>query len=182
MIDIKKILTDNGVSGEVVDTIADTIKAELPKDFVPKNQYNKKVGQIDYLNNKIADLEANASNDTSKADYEALKNEFETYKSDIENGKVTETKTNAIKELLKSQGVKNDKLANLLIKEFDINSIELEDNKIKGADDLLKPIRENYNDFFTTTTVEGASPATPPQSTPTHTESNPLADALGKLL
>ena len=31
MIDIKKILADNGITGDVVNTIADTIKAEIPE-------------------------------------------------------------------------------------------------------------------------------------------------------
>jgi hypothetical protein len=60
--DLKAILKRCGLEGELVDTIADTIKAEIPKEFVSKQQYNKKVGAIDELNNTIADLEAKIEN------------------------------------------------------------------------------------------------------------------------
>lgn len=163
MIDIKKILTDNGVSGEVVDTIADTIKAEIPKEFVSKAQYNKKVAKIDELNNTIADLEAEGENDTSKKELEELKAEYDKYKNSVESEKTNAVKVNAIKKLLNENGVKNEKLANLLIKEIELDKIEFdEDKNIKGVDDLIKPIKENYGDFFSKTTIQGNPPTTPP--------------------
>lgn len=163
MIDIKKILTDAGVSSELVDTIADTIKAEIPKEFVAKTQYNKKVAQIDELNNKVADLEATSSNDTSKAELETVKAEFEAYKNNIETEKVNGTKKSKLTELLKKEGA-NEKLVGLLLKEFDLEKIEIDGDNIKDWDNVIKPVKEGYSDCFATVETVGNPPATPPQN------------------
>lgn len=165
MIDIKKILTDAGVSSELVDTIADTIKAEIPKEFVAKTQYNKKVAQIDELNNKVADLEATSSNDTSKTELETVKAEFEAYKNNIETEKVNGTKKSKLTELLKKEGA-NEKLVGLLLKEFDLEKIEIDGDNIKDWDNVIKPVKEGYSDCFAKVETVGNPPATPPKGNP----------------
>lgn len=115
--DLKAILKRCGLEGELVDTIADTIKAEIPKEFVSKQQYNKKVGAIDELNNTIADLEAkieNSNTDEYKSKYEALQSEFDTYKNNIEVEKSNEQKRGLLTEQLKKEGFneKNTKVVN----------------------------------------------------------------------
>ena len=165
MFDIKKILTDNGVSSEVVDTIANTIKAEIPKEFVSKVQYRKKTDEVDNLNGKIADLEIEvqkAGTDEYKSKYETLEADFNTYKADIENGKTLVEKTNLVKAIMTEQGFKNERLANLLLKDLDLNNIEIEGGKIKDTESLVKNLNDNYSDFKTTTEVGGNPPATPP--------------------
>lgn len=169
MIDIKKILTDAGVSSELVDTIADTIKAEIPKEFVSKVQYNKKVAAIDGLNETIADLEAKANNantDEYKSKYEALENEFNEFKQGIETEKVNGTKKSKLTELLKKEGA-NEKLVGLLLKEFDLEKIEIDGDNIKDWDNVIKPVKEGYSDCFATVETVGNPPATPPKGNPT---------------
>ncbi len=158
--DLKKILLDNGVSSELVDTIADTIKAEIPKEFVSKAQYSKKVTLIDELNNSIADLEAKNGKDDYKQKYEALNTEFENFKAGIETEKVNTTKKNVIIEGLKNEGF-NDKIVNLLLKEFDLDKVEIEEDKVKGWEDTIKPFKETYADFIQVEQTEGTPPATP---------------------
>lgn len=159
--DIKSILKNNGVSSELVDTIADTIKAEIHQDFVSKVQYSKKVNYIDELNTKIADLEAKANTDEYKTKYETLENEYNNYKVEIEKEKVNNNKTNILKTQLKSEGV-NDKLINLLLKEFDLEKIELENENVKNWENIIKPVKENYGDLFSKTKTEGNPAINPP--------------------
>lgn len=163
--DIKAILSKHGIEADKVTAITDEIKMEIPKEFVPKSQYNKKVSQIDDLNNQVADLEAKAENfntDEYKSKYEALNQEFETYKTNLETQKVQQTKADKLREALMGNGIKNEKLANLLLKELDIDAVELEDGALKGHEELLNGIKENYSDFFGVTKVVGNNPATPP--------------------
>lgn len=176
--DIKKILLDNGVSSEVVDTIADTIKAEIPKEFVSKTQYAKKVNLIDELNNSIADLEAKGGNDDYKTKYEALNTEFENFKTGLETEKANSTKKNVIIEGLKKEGF-NDKIVNLLLKEFDLDKVEIEEDKVKGWEDTIKPFKETYSDFIQVESTEGTPPATPTNTgAGTGTEPTSLREAL----
>lgn len=175
--DIKKILLDNGVSSEVVDTIADTIKAEIPKEFVSKAQYSKKVGLIDDLNTTIADLEAKAGNEEFKTKFDDLSIEFNNYKQGIENEKVNSQKKNLITSNLKKEGF-NDKIINLLLKEFDLDKIEVEEDNIKDWDNTITPLKETYADFIQVEGTEGQPPASPANNIPTGAEPNSLREAL----
>lgn len=164
--DLKAILKRCGLEGELVDTIADTIKAEIPKEFVSKQQYNKKVGAIDELNNTIADLEAkieNSNTDEYKSKYEALQSEFDTYKNNIEVEKTNEQKRGLLTEQLKKEGF-NEKILKLLTKEIDLETLEIENNAIKDWDNIVNPLKENYSDFIKQESVSGLGSVQPPNN------------------
>ena len=180
--DLKAILKKYGVEGEAVDNIADAINQEIPKNFVSKNQYSKKVNLIDELNNTIADLEAKTKTDEYKVKYEDLETEFNNYKLEIENQKTREVKGTTLINALKGEGF-NEKIINLLSKNFDFDKIEIEEGKIKGWEDMVKPYKEEYADFIGIETQTGNPPANPPATGgEIKTESNPLADALSKYI
>lgn len=159
--DIKAILKSHGIEEEVASTIAEKLNAEIPKEFVSKKQYQKKVSAIDELNETIADLEAKATSNGAQEELDKLKQEFETYKNNIETEKTNATKSSTLREQLKAEGF-NEKMIKLLEKNFDLESIEIEEDKIKGWDDMIKPIREEYADFIPVETQTGNPPATPP--------------------
>lgn len=164
MLDIKAILKANGIEGEVADTISEAIKQDIPKDFVSKAQYSKKVNAIDELNNKIADLEAAATNpDSSKAELERVQAEFEAYKQNIETEKTNASKSSTLREQLKAEGF-NEKIINLLTKNFDLDKIEIEEGKIKGWEEMVKPMKEEYGEFISVETQTGNPPANPPSN------------------
>lgn len=180
MIDIKKILLDNGIDEGVASECANAIKQEIPKDFVSKVQYKKKTDEIDTLNGKIADLEIDvqkAGTDEYKSKYETLETEFKTYKNNIETEKVNGTKKNKLTELLKKEGA-NEKLVGLLLKEFDLEKIEIDGDNIKDWDNVIKPVKEGYSDCFATVETVGNPPATPPQNNPSVNQPTSLAGAL----
>lgn len=161
--DLKAILKRCGVEGELVDTLADTINAEIPKEFVSKTQYSKKVNLIDELNNTIADLEAKAGTDEYKTKYENLEKEHNDLKTSIETEKTNSLKSNALRKHLKAEGFE-EKLIKLLEKNFDVEKIEVEDDKIKGWGDMIKPLREEYAGYISTETQTGNPPANPPSN------------------
>lgn len=164
MIDIKKILADNGITGDVVNTIADTIKAEIPKEFVSKIQYSKKVNLIDELNNNIADLEAKAGagegSNEFKEKFEALNTEFEQYKANIVTEQTNGQKKSLIIDSLKKEGF-NEKIINLLVKDFDLEKIEVEEDKIKGWEETITSFKETYKDFIQVEETQGRIPGNP---------------------
>lgn len=159
--DIKAILKSHGIEEEVASTIAEKLNAEIPKEFVSKKQYQKKVSAIDELNETIADLEAKATSNGAQEELDKLKQEFETYKNNIETEKINTAKSSTLREQLKAEGF-NEKMIKLLEKNFDLETIEIEEDKIKGWEDMIKPIREEYADFIPKETQTGNPPATPP--------------------
>ena len=158
--DLKSILKNNGIEEDKIGTIVEAINQEIPKNFVSKQQYNKKVNQIDDLQNQINDFEAR-QDDGYKSKFETLQGEFDTFKANIESEKTNATKSDLLKSQLKEDGA-NEKIINLLMKEFDLSALEIEENKIKGWEDLSKGVKESYADFFAKEESHGNPPMTPP--------------------
>lgn len=101
--------------------------------------------------------------DAYKVKYDALKEEFETYKTE-QTAKETKTaKESAYRELLKSAGVSEKRIESVL-RVSDIDGIELIDGKIKDADKLAKSIKEEWADFIPVKTEEGAKVSNPPSN------------------
>lgn len=161
--DIKRILKNFNVDENVIEDMKEAITKEIGTDFIPKTQYQKKIQALDELQEKYNDLEATSSNDTSKAELETVKAEFEAYKNNIETEKVNGTKKSKLTELLKKEGA-NEKLVGLLLKEFDLEKIEIDGDNIKDWDNVIKPVKEGYSDCFATVETVGNPPATPPQN------------------
>jgi len=164
---LKAILSKAGIT-EDIDEIVDNIKGEICTEFVSKKQYAKKNERVDELEGKLADLEL-SQKDNYKEKYEALDLEFSGYKNNLEVEKNNSIKNGVLVEHLKNSGV-NEKLIPLLSKEFDVNEIELEDNKIKGWEDKIKPIQEAYKDFFTVSEEQGQGISLPPANNNTTAE------------
>ena len=173
--DIKQILQNNGIDEGLATQVAQAINSELPKHFVKKEQYNKKVSVIDSLQEQINDFEArkNAPNKFEELYNNALK--------EIEGFKTKELNSNKlakIKEELKKANYTDEKILNSISKTFDLNSIELTDEGIKGLD--ISEVDNIFGSFKTTITEGSHKSANPPQNTHTDAkiEINSLADAI----
>ena len=100
-----------------------------------------------------------------KVKFEALKEEFEGYKTEEQKKATKAAKESAYKALLKESGIAEKRIA-AVCKVSDIEGIELgEDGKIKDADKLRESIKNEWADFITTEGTKGAETATPPQNT-----------------
>lgn len=160
---IKQILKNAGLEESVVNSLAETINAEIPKEFVKKEQYNKKVQLIDSMQEKINDFEAKAES-INKDEY---KEKYENLIAEIQEKETRTNKSNLLNAKLKESGVTNPKLISLLSRQFDLDKIEIEDDNIKDWDNILNPVKESYSDFFETTDISGVEPTKPPVNNPT---------------
>ena len=98
----------------------------------------------------------------SKAEYEKLKGEFDQYKNDVLAKETHNKKVEAYKAILKDANL-SEKGIEKAIKYADWDKIELgEDGKLKGANDHIKAVREEWAEYVTTTTTTGAKTSTPP--------------------
>lgn len=142
-------------------TIADRMNAEIEKykadaEALPRVQRELEKAQ--------ADLEA-GKKDSWKVKYEAVKEEFEGYKSEQTKKETRAAKEAAYRALLKQAGVSEKRLESVL-KVSDVDSVELDEKgTIKGADKLTESIKSEWADFIGTTSIQGAQTATPPAST-----------------
>ena len=139
-------------------TIADRMNAEIEKykadaEVLPRVQRELEKAQ--------ADLEA-GKKDSWKVKYEAVKEEFEGYKSEQTKKETRAAKEKAYRELLKQAGV-SEKRLDTVLRVSDVDGVELDDKgAVKGSDKLVEGIQSEWADFITTTSTKGADTANPP--------------------
>lgn len=158
--DLIKILTNAGVPEDVVKGASEMVKAEICKEFVKKDQYNKKVGKIDELQTKLDDLNAkiqNAGTEDYKAKYEEVSKKLE----GLEKEKVATTKKAKVTEELKKSGYTKDNVLKLMLKGIDFDAITIKENgEIEGFD--ITGIDNEFGEFKSSQKTTGNPPANPP--------------------
>ena len=110
--------------------------------------------------------------DRYKADLEALQKtsgdaakvqaEYDAYKAQVEKDKTAAQKGAALDAVLKEAGVERESFRAQLGKGWDMDTIELEDGKVKDKAALISRIKADYPDFIGTAHTEGTKPLTPP--------------------
>ena len=103
-----------------------------------------------------------AENVKDSDEYKSLKAEFDKYKADVAEKETKAAKEAAYRAILKDANL-SEKGIEKAIKYAEWDKIELgEDGKLKGANDHIKAVREEWAEYVTTTTTTGAKTSTPP--------------------
>ena len=109
-----------------------------------------------------AKVPADGEETISKAEYDKLKGEFDKYKTDVQEKETHNKKVEAYRAILKDANL-SEKGIEKAVKYADWDKIELDaDGKLKGANDHIKAVREEWAEYVTTTTTTGAKTSTPP--------------------
>ena len=165
----RRALKAMGIEDEKIDEIitmhADTVdglKADLAKY---KADAEALIHVQKELDKAKADLEA-GEKDSWKVKYEAVKEEFDSYKNEQAQQESRAAKEKAYRSLLQAAGISEKRLESVL-RVSDVDSVELDgEGSVKGADKLLEGIKNEWADFIVTTTTQGARTATPPTHQP----------------
>ena len=161
----RRSLKAMGIEDDKIDEIiaahAETVDALKEQ----RDSYKAQADELAEVQRKLdeanATIKANGS-DAWKVKYDAIKEEYENYKSDISAKETTRAKQAAYREVLKAAGV-SDKRIDSIIRVSDIDSVELDESgKIKEADKLTESIKNEWADFIVSTNTQGANTATPP--------------------
>lgn len=162
---VREILSAAGVTSEkmseAVDKIIDghvTSVNALREDIA---KYKADAEKLPTVQKELDDMKAN-SNDGWKEKHDKLKDEFDTYKKDVEAKETHNKKVEAYKAILKDANL-SEKGIEKAVKYAEWDKIELDaDGKLKGASDHIKAVREEWAEYVTTTTTTGAKTSTPP--------------------
>lgn len=166
---IKNHVNDEGnIPSSAINAIVTAIKTAVGNEFVDKERYKAKLTEIDTYREQLQTAEDNATTANKwKTKYDALKEDFDTYKTEQAQKETHSAKSKAYRELLKAAGV-SEKRIEAILKVSDIDSIELgDDGKAKEADKLTENIKNEWADFITTTTETGSNTPTPLGNTQT---------------
>lgn len=161
----RKSLKAMGLTDEQVDSIVEmhtetveALKEQRDAYKVDAEKLSEVQKQLDTANQQLE----SAGKDSWKVKYEALKEDFDTYKADQTAKETRSAKERAYRELLKAAGI-TEKRIDSVVRVSDIDSVELDDNgAIKDADKLTESIKTEWADFITTTETRGASTSNPP--------------------
>ena len=157
----RKLLKGMGLTDEQVDTIieahtdtVDSLKADVSK-------YKTDAEKLSEVQKELDELKAKGD-DGWKEKHDKLKEEFDKYKTDVQAKETKAAKEAAYRAILKDANL-SEKGIEKAIKYADWDKIELDtDGKLKGANDHIKAVREEWAEYVTTTTTTGAKTSTPP--------------------
>ena len=106
-----------------------------------------------------------AENVKDSEEYKTLKKSFDDYKAEVTAKETKAAKEKAYRAILKDANL-SEKGIEKAVKYAEWDKIELgEDGKLKGANDHIKAVREEWAEYVTTTTTTGAKTSTPPANT-----------------
>ena len=159
----RKLLKGMGLTEEQVDTIieahtetVDGLKADITK-------YEGDAKKLPGVQKELDDLKA-AGDGGYKEKYEKEKKAFEDFKNEQTAKETKKAKETAYSELLKAAGV-SEKRIPAILKVTDLNSVELDGDKVKDAETLTETVKTEWADFIESSNTNGANTATPPANT-----------------
>ena len=161
----RTILEAMGIEEKKIDEIISAHAETMSALKQQRDNYKAQADELAEVQRKLDEanetIKANDS-DAWKVKYDAIKEEYENYKSDISAKETARAKQAAYREVLKAAGV-SDKRIDSIIRVSDIDSVELDESgKIKEADKLTESIKNEWADFIVSTNTQGANTATPP--------------------
>jgi hypothetical protein len=162
----REFLTGLALETEVIDKIM----AEHGKTVNDiKSKQDEKNEEVKILKEKVTSLEKTAKDtETLVKDNEDLKSKYSSLQEQSKKELETKdkqishiTKKTALSKALKDKGARYPEL---LIKELDLDTVELDGENIKNFDNLYTPLADKYKDMFTVTEVQGNDPQRGQQS------------------
>ena len=113
----------------------------------------------------------------SSGDAAKVQADFDAYKAQIEAEKTNAGKKALVRKALEGANA-NSAALDLLLNTIDLSKVELDGDKLKDAEAVLKPVKESHAALFGTTVIKGTDPITPPGGTGKPEKALTLAEAL----
>ena len=154
-----------------IRSLAKESGVEIPKEFEDALVTEHLNARNAYAEEQVkAELEkqpaTKAENVKDSEEYKALKADFDKYKAEVAEKETKAAKEAAYRSILKDANL-SEKGIEKAVKYADWDKIELgEDGKLKGANDHIKAVKEEWAEYVTTTTTTGAKTSTPPANNP----------------
>ena len=157
----RKMLKAMGIEDEKIDQIIEAHSETVDSLKADRDSYKEDAEKLKDVQKELDDLKAKGD-DGWKEKHDRLKVEFDQYKNDVQEKETKAAKEAAYRAILKDANL-SEKGIEKAVKYAEWDKIELdEDGKLKGANDHIKAVREEWAEYVTTTTTTGAKTSTPP--------------------
>lgn len=169
---VREILSAAGVDNE---HMSDAVEKIIDGHLVSVNALREEIGTYKAEAEKLPALQkelevarsdlAASKKDSWEVKYKAIKEDFETFKTQQAQKEDHTAKETAYRALLKAAGM-SEKRIDSVLRVSDVDGVELtEKGEIKGADKLTASIKEEWADFIETIEVQGAVTPNPSVNT-----------------
>ena len=157
----RKMLKAMGIEEEKIDQIIEAHSETVDSLKADRDSYKEDAEKLKDVQKELDDLKAKGD-DGWKEKHDRLKVEFDQYKNDVQAKETKAAKEAAYRDILKDANL-SEKGIEKAVKYADWDKIELDaDGKLKGANDHIKAVRDEWAEYVTTTTTTGARTSTPP--------------------
>ena len=164
----RKMLKAMGIEEEKIDQIIEAHSETVDSLKADRDNYKEDAEKLKDVQKELDDLKAKGD-DGWKEKHDRLKDEFDKYKTDVQAKETKAAKEAAYRAILKDANL-SEKGIEKAVKYADWDKIEIDtDGKLKGANDHIKAVREEWAEYVTTTTTTGAKTSTPPANNGTGT-------------
>lgn len=160
---LKEILTTAGVEEEKVTSVVESVKKEVPKYYVPKNDFNEKVTEVNTLTNEKTTLTKQLE-DLKKVDPEKLQEEItklQQANKDLEaQGKkdLADVKRMSAIDLAIANSKTIDAISLKANIDLDKVSYDEKTGTLSGLDEQINTVRESKKYLFTEAPTDGGMP------------------------
>ena len=165
----RKFLSALGIEEEKAEQIIAAHSETVDGLKTERDNYKADAEKLPGVQAELDDLKAAAAKnekDPYKVKYEAMKEDFDKFKSDIEAKETAAKKEAAYKQLLKDAGVPERRF-DAILRVTDLNDFELDaEGNPKEAAKFADAIKTEWADFIPVKSTAGANVPTPPASAP----------------
>lgn len=162
---IKKYISEDGsILSDAVAKLAQAVNSSVGREFVAKERYTEKLEEIETLKTEKQTAEDSATTAGKWKDkYDALKGEFDTYKSEQASKETKAAKETAVRAYYESKGITGKSL-DIAIRGSgaEIDALELDGDKIKDTSALDDLVKGTFSGLVSTTETRGAQTSNPP--------------------
>ena len=163
----RKFLAAMGIEDAKIEQIIDAHRETVDALKDERDKYKADAEKLPDVTKERDGLKAaadKADKDPYKVKYDALKEEFEEYKTEQKNRETAAKKTGLVRDLLKEIGI-SDKRIDAVMRVTDMKGIELDDKgKITNESELKKQLKDEWADFIVSTEKKGANVPNPPKN------------------
>lgn len=160
----RKMLKAMGIEDEKVEQIIEAHTETVTALKDERDAFKADAEKLPAVQKELDELKATDNKeDTYKVKYDALKEEFDSFKKEQSEKELRVKKEQAYKALLQEAGV-SEKRVDAVLKVSDVDSLEFnEDGSVKDSDNLKKGIETEWEDFIVRKETQGTQTPTPPQ-------------------
>ena len=179
----RKMLKAMGIEDDKVDQIIEAHSETVDALKEQRDSYKADAEKLATVQDELTKLKEEAAKksgeDSSyKVKYEAIKEEFDGFKTQIAEQEQKTKLRDAYKALLKDTGV-SEKRIDAILKVTELKNLKLDNSgNLEGKEELTKSIKTEWADFIVKDGKAGAEVATPPANEGNSFQNLSLADKM----